>query len=91
MGTFIEDRRRWWCVIEYEVCMLRWLNGVASTNDLFSNVFTEGRVLHTRNLCDFGTSPLGADIKPSDLFDNYHTDPRYENLKRLKEHLLSPA
>jgi hypothetical protein len=34
-------------------------------------------------LCDFCTSKRLNDIKPSDLFDNYDTDPKYKKLKAL--------
>jgi hypothetical protein len=54
---------------------------------LLSNNTIEGRVLHTRNLCDFCTAKQNRDITPSDLFDDYDTDPRYDTLKRLTKHL----
>jgi hypothetical protein len=34
-------------------------------------------------LCDFCTSERGNDIKPSDLFDDYDADPKYERLRVL--------
>jgi len=43
----------------------------------------EGRILHTRNLCDFCTSTRTNDIKPCDLFVNYDTDSKYDRLKGL--------
>ena len=56
-------------------------------NFLLGNCISEGRVLHTRNLCDFCTSEKPNDIRPSDLFDNYDTDPRYDTLKGLMKRL----
>jgi hypothetical protein len=89
-----DDRHRWWIVIGYEVSMLRGLQEVRAnisiksadpqrTAWLLGNVIPEGRVLHTRNLCDFCTSTHRNDIKPRDLFDDYDRDPRYEPLKGL--------
>jgi hypothetical protein len=54
---------------------------------LLGNSITEARVLHTRNLCDFCTSPRADDIKPSDLFDNYDTHQKYETLRGLMKRL----
>jgi hypothetical protein len=51
---------------------------------VLKNRISEGRVLHTRNLCNFCTSTLATDIRPSDLFDNYDADPKY---KPLREHM----
>jgi hypothetical protein len=93
MSTPIDDpRRRWWIVIEYEVWMLQELNKILPTDPILSNLLlrnniTEGVVLHTRNLCDFCTSRRLNDIKPSDLFDNYDTAPRYDTLKELMKRL----
>ena len=94
------DRSRWWGTIEYEVSMfrgvpeLRGLDIISPRNPkrslwLLSNSITEGRVLHTRNLCDFCTSKdiRDRDIKPSDLFDNYDTDSKYNRLKGLLQRL----
>jgi hypothetical protein len=81
------DRGRWWNVIGYEVSMLRELTLISSTIWPLGNSISEGRVLHTRNLCDFCTSERGNDIKPSDLFDDYDADPKYERLRSLIEHL----
>jgi hypothetical protein len=85
------DRRRWWAVIGYEVLMLRWLNSISRIdpllNPLLNNLITEGKVLHTRNLCDFCTTGIlpsesgrerrpsmeENNIKPSDLFDEFDT------------------
>jgi hypothetical protein len=100
--ALIRDRRKWWSVIGYEVSMFRGLLGlrgqifIQSEDDpqssvcLVGNIITESKVLHTRNLCDFCTSPRPDDIRPSDLFDNYDTDQKYETLiglmKRLSQH-----
>jgi hypothetical protein len=92
------DRSRWWVVIEYEVSMFRGLPelgglGIVSPKNLkrsgwlVSNSIVEGRVLHTRNLCDFCTSKDVRDIRPSDLFDNYDTDSKYNTLKGLLQRL----
>jgi hypothetical protein len=88
------DRNRWWVVIGYEVSMFRGLLGLRglitvqsedpqSSVWLLGNIIPESKVLHTRNLCDFCTSRRTDDIKPSDLFDNYDTDQKYETLRRL--------
>jgi len=91
------DRDRWWGVIEYEVSMflgLPELRGVGITSPnpkrsgwLLGNSITEGRVLHTRNLCDFCISKDVRDIVSSDLFDNYDTDSKYDTLKGLLQRL----
>jgi hypothetical protein len=100
-ATIAAKRRRWWGVIGYEVSMLRGLRGLrglqgwvsTSSEDpqrtawLLYNSIAEGRVLHTRNLCDFCTSKHQNDIKPSDLFDNYDTDPKYDTLKGLMKEI----
>jgi hypothetical protein len=102
MSTSIAaKRRRWWCVIGYEVSMFRGLPGlqgilgwISTPPDdprriawLLQNSIIEGRVLHTRNLCDFCTPKYATDIKPRDLFDNYDTDPEYETLRGLIKRL----
>jgi hypothetical protein len=96
------DRSRWWGVLKYEVSMFRGLPGLQQgvrgwvsippedprrIHWLLSNSITEGRILHTRNLCDFRTSRRTDDIKPSDLFDNYDTDQKYETLRGLMKRL----
>jgi hypothetical protein len=92
------NRSCWWGVIEYEVSMFRGLPelgglGIVSPNNpnrsgwLVVNSIVEGRVLHTRNLCDFCTSKDVRDIRPSDLFDNYDTDSKYNTLKGLLQRL----
>jgi hypothetical protein len=92
------DRSRWWVVIGYEVSMLRVLLGLRgqitiqseypqSSVLLLGNIITESKVLHTRNLCDFCTSPRTNCIKPSDLFDNYNVDQKYETLRGLMKRL----
>jgi hypothetical protein len=43
--------------------------------------------MHIRNLCDFCTSGHPDDIKPSDLFDDFATDPQYRVLRRLLRRL----
>jgi hypothetical protein len=80
------DRSRWWVVIGYELDMLQQLINIPSEDParkswVLRNSITEGKGLHTRNLCDFCLSKLDDDIKPSDLFDDYDTDPKYETLK----------
>jgi hypothetical protein len=97
--TAADRRPQWWSVIGYEVSMLRGLQElegfriIPPTTDpvrsswLLRNNTIEGRVLHTRNLYDFCTSKQSRDIKPSDLFDDYNTDPKYDTLKRLTKHL----
>jgi hypothetical protein len=97
--TAADRRPQWWSVIGYEVSMLRGLQElegfriIPPTKDpvrsswLLRNNTIEGRVLHTRNLYDFCTSKQNRDIKPSDLFDDYNTDPKYDTLKRLTKHL----
>jgi len=90
------ERRRWWCVIGYEISMFRGLRGLRGlsiipaehpqhTAWLLANCISETVVLHTRNLCDFCTSSRTDDIKPRDLLDNYATDAKYEKLKGLIE------
>jgi hypothetical protein len=94
----VDDRSRWWGVIEYEVSMFRGLpaelGGVEITSPnpkrggwLLCNSITECRVLHIRNLCDFCTAKDGRGIAPSDLFDNYNTDSKYHRLKGLLQQL----
>ena len=96
--TIAADRGRWWVVIEYEVSMFRGLPeigelGIVSAKNpkrngwLVSNSIVEGRVLHTRNLCEFCTSTDARDIRPCDLFDNYDTDSKYNTLKGLLQRL----
>jgi hypothetical protein len=81
-------RRGWWHVIGYEVSMLRWLNSIQADHPSpSSNLITEGRVLHVRNLCDFATSKKANDIKPPDMFDNYDIDARYKQLERFRRRL----
>ena len=58
-----------------------------SSGWLVGNIIPESKVLHTRNLCDFCTSLRTDDIKPSDLFDNYYTDQKYETLRGLMKRL----
>jgi hypothetical protein len=102
-ATIAANRHRWWVVIEYEVSMLRglrglqtvkgWVNAPSSEHDLrrtgwlLAMSVAEGRVLHTRNLCDFCTSTKTNDIKPHDLFENYDTDPKYDTLKGLMKEI----
>lgn len=99
--TIAAKRRRWWGVIGYEVEMLRGLRGLRvlqgwvsdpsedprRTGWLLTMSINEGRVLHTRNLCDFCTPKYETDIRPCDLFDNYDTDPEYETLRGLIKRL----
>lgn len=98
MITEVSDQERWWLVIGYEVKMLRALTtrgspiNVASADPqqtmwLLNNLMTEGKALHTRNLCDFCTSAKPTDIKPSDVFNNYYTDQKYTRLRNLIEDL----
>jgi hypothetical protein len=54
---------------------------------LVGNIISESKVLHTRNLCDLCTSSHTDDIKPSDSFDNYDTDQKYETLRGLMKRL----
>jgi hypothetical protein len=84
MSAPMPNRDRWWCVIGYEVSMLRFALSISSGLPPLNNLITEARVLHTRNLCDL-CDPCSrkTDIKPSDLFDAYDTDPRYGRLKQL--------
>jgi hypothetical protein len=84
------DHNRWWVVIGYEVSMLRGLLAVDARQSplLIRNIISEGRVLNTRNLCDFCTSKAKYDIKPLDLFENYDTDPRYSTLRGLIDSLV---
>jgi|SRR6516164_11370251 len=63
------DRRKWWSVIGYEVSMFRGLlrlrgqifiqseDDPQSSGWLVGNIIPESKVLHTRNLRDFCTSP----------------------------------
>lgn len=94
MSASPSDREAWWSVIKYEVNMLRALNNVNLSVDgpqiqwIFDNLITEGKVLHTRNLCDFCTSRKPSDIKICDLFDNYSTDDKYRKLRELVELLI---
>lgn len=92
------DRSRWWGTIEYEVSMFRGLPelgglGIISPKNpqrsgwLISMSVVEGRVLHTRNFCDFCTSKDVRDIRPSDLFDNYDKNSKYNTLKGLLKRL----
>ena len=94
----VDRRPQWWSVIGYEVSMLRGLQElgfriIPPTKDpvrsgwLLKNNIIEGRVLHTRNLCDFCTSKQNRDITPFDLFDDFNTDPKYDTLKKLTKHL----
>ena len=94
----VDRRPQWWSVIGYEVSMLRGLQElgfriIPPTKDpvrsgwLLKNNIIEGRVLHARNLCDFCTSKQNRDITPSDLFDDFNTDPKYDTLKKLTKHL----
>jgi hypothetical protein len=98
--TAADRRPQWWSVIGYEVSMLRGLQELEGfriipptkgdpvrSSWLLRNNTIEGRVLHKRNLYDFCTSKQNRDIKPSDLFDDYNTDPKYDTLKRLTKHL----
>ena len=92
------DCRKWWSVIGYEVSRFRGLLGLRgqifiqsedpqSSVWLVGNIIPESKVLHTRNLCDLCTSSHTDDIKPSDLFDNYDTDQKYETLRGLMKRL----
>lgn len=98
MSDAFSDRERWWCVIGYEITMLRaaltiemTVNGPADnarlSKWLLDNLIAEGKILHIRNLCDFCTSRKPDDIKPCDLFDDYHTDDKYVRLRKLIESL----
>ena len=83
MSDPMTDRDRWWCVIAYEVSMLRFAMSISGSPPLH-NLISEARVLHTRNLCDLcDPRARKTDIKPSDLFDAYDTDPRCGTLKQL--------
>jgi hypothetical protein len=92
MQAPVVDRSRWWVVIGYEVEMLQQLINIPSQDPatkswVLRNSITEGKVLHTRNLCDFCLSKLDSDIKPSDLFDNYDIEQKYQTLMALIEQL----
>jgi hypothetical protein len=65
--------------------MLQELNTPQPSNWLLNNLITEGRVLHTRNLCDvFCGSGYKDDIKLTDLFDDYQTAThKYQHLAEL--------
>jgi hypothetical protein len=81
-------RSRWWKVIAYEVWMLRGMISIPANHPIrgdqrLANSVNENVLLHMRNLCDFCTSIKTNDIKPSDLFDNYTTDPQYRVLNQL--------
>jgi hypothetical protein len=85
-------RRRWWKVIAYEVWMLRGMTSIPANHPIrgdqrLANSVDENILLHTRSFCDFCTSGRSSDIKPSDLFDNYATDPQYRVLNRLMRRL----
>jgi hypothetical protein len=89
MSAPMTDRDRWWAVIGYEVSMLRFAMSISgSPPPPFNNLITEAKVLHTRNLCDLCVSQLPDDIKCSDLFDAYDTDPRCARLKGLVQTLV---
>ncbi len=80
----IEERRNlWWCVIAYEVTMLRWAISAQPLDVLAKNFITENKILHARNLCDFCTSTRKNDIKPADLFDSFDDDLKYTKLREL--------
>src|SRR5215472_9878425 len=96
MTTVVSDRERWWSAIGYKVKMLRALatdmtgvsinclpDDVQRVIWLIPNLITEGKVLHTRNLCNFCLSEDDHSIRLSTLFDNYHEGVKYAKLRDL--------